>query len=519
MSKSEEIINRFENAKKRKVVWEETYEEALEYVSPQRETFDTEFKGSRKDGGNRVFDSTSQNALFKYASNIQSSLTPPMKRWVELTPGPSLKSDKKLKKTLQNITEIMFSNLHNSNFDTQIAESFLDLGIGTGAILAFKGTKEKPFNFVNVPLSQLYLEEGPYCRVDTSFRYFELSPRNITKQWEDANLNEDLQTALSENPDKPRKFIEATIPEKIIISEVSQDETRQVNQREVDGFKYYVLDEASQDIIVEREMRSSPWIIFRWANLPGEIYGRGPALTALPDIKTLNKTKELLLQAASMAIFGMWTLADDGVINIENIKFGPGAVIPVSSNPGSLQGPSLSPLPTPGNPDLAQIIINDLRNSVNEMLFADALGPVDLPVKTATEISIRQQELAKRIGSAFGKLQYELISPLINRLLDILDELGLIDLGPFRVDGNVISINHVSPLAMAQDEEDVVRHIRYAEILTGLFGPEMALMLMQPDKFSTLIANKLNIDEGVSVDPKASENIRNMVLSSLQSQQ
>jgi hypothetical protein len=36
----------------------------------------------------------------------------------------------------------------------------------------------------------------------------------------------------------------------------------------------------------------------------GEIYGRGPLLTALPDIKTLNKTLELLLKNASLAVAG-----------------------------------------------------------------------------------------------------------------------------------------------------------------------------------------------------------------------
>jgi hypothetical protein len=146
---------------------------------------------------------------------------------------------------------------------------------------------------------------------------------------------------------------------------------------------------------------------------------------------------------------------------------------------------------------LSQIIINDLRQAINEMMFAEPLGPVDLPVKTATEVSLRQQELSKRIGSAFGKLQYELITPLINRVLDLLDEQGLIDLGPFRVDGNTIAIQHISPLALAQNEEEFSNMLRYAETLTNLFGPQIAIGLLNPDVFSRTAAEKLNVPQEV----------------------
>ena len=48
---------------------------------------------------------------------------------------------------------------------------------------------------------------------------------------------------------------------------------------------------------------------------PYEIYGRGPCLYALPDIKTLNKVIELNLKNASLSIGGVFTAVDDGVLN------------------------------------------------------------------------------------------------------------------------------------------------------------------------------------------------------------
>ena len=264
MTDAAKIIKRFEHAKKRKHLWEETYRDAMEYAAPQRETFWEETKGDAKDGGQLVFDSTAQDAVMSGVSNLHSSLTPPMKRWIELKPGPQLEGDKQLAAALENITDVMFSHLHNSNFDTQVTESYHDLFFGTGALLVFEGDVNEPFRFVNVPLSQLYLEEGPHGKITTAFRCFELSARNIKEQWPDANIPEELMDIVKENPDEELKFIEATIPATV---EVLNRKTGELEV--VEGFKYYVISDRGNHTIVERELKTSPWIIFRWANLPG----------------------------------------------------------------------------------------------------------------------------------------------------------------------------------------------------------------------------------------------------------
>ena len=75
----------------------------------------------------------------------------------------------------------------------------------------------------------------------------------------------------------------------------------------------------------------------------------------------LNKTLELLLKNASIACAGVYTAADDGVINPSNIRITPGSIIPVARN-GGPQGASLAPLPRSGDFNVSQIVINDLIN-------------------------------------------------------------------------------------------------------------------------------------------------------------
>ncbi len=114
--------------------------------------------------------------------------------------------------------------------------------------------------------------------------------------------------------------------------------------------------------------KMSPWVISRYMKVAGEIYGRGPLITALPDIKTLNKTKELLLKNASLAVAGVYTAADDGVLNPNTVKIVPGAIIPVARN-GGPQGPALLALPRSGDFNVSQLIINDMVQNIKRILL------------------------------------------------------------------------------------------------------------------------------------------------------
>jgi hypothetical protein len=323
-------------------------------------------------------------------------------------------------------------------------------------------------------------------RIDTAYREWYVAVKNIEKTWPDAKLPQDLKELLAENPEKKLRLVEEVYPEKVNI-------TTPQGKKEVDGFTYRVVACNGKHLLVEREQKSNPWVVFRWSTLPGEIYGRGPALIALPDIKTLNKTKELLLQAASVGIFGMWLGDSDAGINLENVKFGPGVILPQERLVNG--SPALTPLGSSADVQLAQIVIQDLQNSINNMMFADPLGPIDLPVKSATEMTLRQQELAKRIGSAFGRLQYELIQPLVNRCLDILEELGLVDLQDLRVDGNLLAIEHVSPLAQAQSEEEVLAIMRYLEMIAGMYGAERLEEAAPLEKTIKAVGPRLNVPQ------------------------
>lgn len=494
---SDKFLERFEKAVQRKSQWETTIEEVMNLVSPRRETFDFQTKGSPRRGGGEIFDSTAVKGLNKFASNLQSSLVPPFEKWVELTPGEELTRDNdknqvlELKTQLKAITDTMFAHIKNSNFDVQIAESFLDLGIGTGALLVQKGRGKQKLHFSCVPMSELFLEKGVDGSVGAVYRRHKVCARLIKETWPDAKLYPELEQLIKEKPDHEVEVVEGTVPEKITVKKLVDGK---VVEQKVEGYVYKVVVKGDKKTIVNRETESTPWIVFRYNVTPGEVYGRGPAMSVFNDIKIINKTKELILKNASLAVAGAYTVADDGVINVNNIRIRPGALIPVASNPGGVQGPTIAPLPRSGDFNVGQLILEDLRNSINEEMLVDPLGPVDAPVKTATEVALRQQELAKRTGSTFGRLQFELITPLINRILFLLEEQGVIDLSGFRVDGGIIAIEHKSPLATAKASREFLAMQQLADVLNATFGPQVTNMIINSMRFGQKASDHLGSD-------------------------
>jgi len=499
------FIKRFQAAEKKKLVnWESLYREAMELFCPQRENFYKQIPGEKK--GRQIYTAHPYIALDKASNNMHASLTPHMKKWVNLKAGRMIPEEGKeeAEASLQKITQTLFDHIFSSNFDLAVSEFYKDITIGTAAMLV-TGTAKEPLLFSCVPLNELYIGTGAIGTVDTVFRKYKIPCGTIMATWDDAKLPKDLESMIKENPDKEIELIEGTIPKKYKSFDIKTE-----REIEVDGFGYYVCCTKYDGFFVQRDMPVNPWIVARWSVMSGEEWGRGPAVISLQDAKTLNQFIKLHMQSMELTVHPMYTVVDDGVINIQNIRIGPGVMIPVSANDGAF-GATIAPLRSGGNFQAGQMEISRLEASINDQLYTEPLGAITAPVKTATEISIRQQELSKRIGSAFGRLQYEFIKPLINACLYQLDRQQIINMNDFKVDGHNIAIEAISPLAQGQAQDEINNVIRYVEFALGAFGPQVALTLMKPDEIMAYIGNHLNVPKQINFSAEEKEQQKMML--------
>lgn len=123
----------------------------------------------------------------------------------------------------------------------------------------------------------------------------------------------------------------------------------------------------------------------------------------------------------------------------------------------------------PGRFDVSQLVLDDLRKRIRHALLVDRLGPVADSRMTATEVLERSAEMARLLGATYGRLQSELLTPLMLRALDILRRRG--EIPDITVDGRLIALQYRSPLAQAQAHRDVQTTLRWLQTAASL-GPQ-----------------------------------------------
>ncbi len=472
------LLKRYESAKAVKDQWKGTFEECYEFALPQKESFYDETQGRRRT--DRIFDETAVVGIQEFASRLQSGIVPNFSRWAEFRAGNEIpKEDKKeVDLLLDEVTEYVFELLQNSNFSQEVHESFLDIALGTAVLLVEEGDAVNPIVFKSIPLPQVYLSSGYDDKVDHVFRERQIRAKDMLIAYPDGQLSDDMKRDMIENPEKMCEIIEVVYK-------------NHANTKD-DEYHYCAISPEHEHKIYEevyKGLGANPFIVYRWSKSSGETYGRGPLMNALPAIKTANLLIEMVLENAQMSISGMYQVEDDGVVNVDNISLIPGTIIPKAAGSSGLQ-----PIPQAGNFNVSDLVLKDQRNNIKKALYNDMLGmPNQSTPMSATEVAERQADLSRQIGAAFGRLQAELVTPVLQRVVYILKKQGRIKIP--KVNGREIKVTSSSPLAQAQYQQDVATVDRFLAMIQGRVGPELTNLIVDQMKVAKYVAKKLGVPE------------------------
>lgn len=472
------LLKRFESAKSVKDLYKGEFEDCYEFALPQKESFYDETQGRRRT--DRIFDETAVVGVQEFASRLQSGIVPNYSRWAEFKAGSEIPAQdkKEVDLLLDEVTEYVFELLQNSNFSQEIHESFLDIALGTGVLLVEEGDAVNPIIFKAIPLPQVYLTSGYDDKVDHVFRERQIRAKEILIAYPDGVLSEEMKADMRGDPEKMCDIIEVVY--------------RNHENKKDDEYHYCVISPEHEHKIHEevyKGLGSNPFIVYRWSKCSGETYGRGPLQNALPAIKTANLLIEIILENAQMSISGMYQVEDDGVVNIDNISLIPGTIIPKAAGSSGLQ-----PIAPAGNFNVSDLVLKDQRNNIKKALYNDMLGmPNQSTPMSATEVAERQADLSRQIGAAFGRLQAEMVTPVLQRVIYILKKQGRIKIP--KVNGREIKITSSSPLAQAQYQQDVATVDRFLAMIQGRVGPELTNLIVDQMKVAKYVAKKLGVPE------------------------
>lgn len=474
----ETLMQRFNKAKQLWLLYKPRLQEAYEFSQPYNNKFYVQPPGQRK--GMVVYDTTAMTSTADFTAKLQNALTPIGQQFMRLVPGKAVPemARKMVDDALNEINDIVWKFLDQSNLALAVNQCYYDLAVGTGCLTVATSEKE-PLIFESHPLCNLYLEPSAISKIQNVWRDFSIPGDQVDIIWPNAKVSDNLARLMQDaNLGEMFDFAEGTIAH------------RDKNGNVV--YEYVVFHQGTGEAILRENTPVSPWIIFRWSVPPAEVYGVGPVTQLMPTIKTLNNYMKFIIQQGQYALNPPLLFDNSTGWNPYNTIVAPGVAIPVMPSGIEIEK-KIVPLNVGAQFAPAFDIIRDLRQQVTKGLFDDPLGTLQDPVRTATEMEMRQQAAVEKIGVAFGRLSVELLQELMKKVLYILSSKGYIP--DIKIDGEVVEIEYQMPIVQAQGMRNLNRMMQAKQVLTELTSSnELSAASFDLAKLPLYVAEQAGID-------------------------
>lgn len=464
--------------------WDKIYRDAYDYAIPHRRPGSA---GENKNPVDRIFDMTATMSVMQFAGSLQQDLFPSGQAPFTLQSGAIAKARlgagaARLDRELEGVAGMMHPFFMTGDWDTAINETCIDLAVGTGAIMPVKGDRQNPILFVAIPFEQIAIG-------------VDISGRSNFVSWKQELERQQVVDAFPQGrfPDDFKNRGKATEP--VVLY---QDFVKLTGGNQF-GWEFRAYLEHEPQPIASSWSRTQPIATPRYYRVPGEPYGRGPVLLALPSIKTLNKAQELALKSAAIQMLGIWGFRAGGTFNPDTVRVGPGEFWPMQSTGGML-GPDVSRIdPASGRLDVARMVIGNLRDDIKSALFDMRLPENQGTPRSASEIVARMRQKSETHIGAFGRLTHEVMPIIVPRVAEMLYEAGILAT-PINVDQFLIATSVQSPMQAALNAERLASMANYIEMVGAIAGPDRLPVYADIDKMLDRIGEGLHIDKELIPD-------------------
>jgi len=193
----------------------------------------------------------------------------------------------------------------------------------------------------------------------------------------------------------------------------------------------------------------------------GDVFGRGPGHIALPDIRSLNKVKELGWQAPALQVRPPLMVPHDGV------RGGKTRLTPASENV-MLDDREIKPIQLGQDLKSEMVKADELRQAIRGVFHRDLVSLPDKNYMTATEI-IKQLDLTHReLGPTIGNIQDQFLRPLIDRAFGLMWRKQQFLEPPPDLAGADLDVTYEGPLARAQRSGDMTAYQGALALVAGM---------------------------------------------------
>lgn len=460
--------------------WVSHWREISDYLLPRSGRFFEQDRNRGEKKHNHIYDSTATRALRVLAAGMMSGMTSPARPWFRLAiQDTDMMEFEPVKVWLDDVSKLMREIFSRSNTYRSLHMVYEELGaFGTAATII-----RPDFNDVvrHYPLTigEYALSASARGEIDTIYREVPMTVAQVVEEFGIENVSKSVKNQYDRNNlDQWITVMHAIEPRK--------DKERSYGKRDSKNmpFKscYFELAGEGDQMLSESGFNFFPVLAPRWSVAGGDIYGNGPAMEALGDIRQLQheqlrkaqgidfQTKPPLQMPVSMKGMEYDTL--------------PGGISWV--DPSQPNGAIKSAFEVNLNLQHLLMDIQDVRDRIKGTFYADLFMMMANDTRsgiTATEVAERHEEKLLMLGPVLERLHNEMLSPMVENTFTMMLEAGILPPPPEELQGMDLNIEFVSTLAQAQ------RAIGVGAI-DRLLGTVGSIATMKPD-----VLDKLNADQ------------------------
>lgn len=435
------LLKRYQARKSERGNWDSLWQDVGDYGVPNKNNVFQSSIGGEKKGVELFVDAqTSYNR--ELANAFYTLMFNPVVKWFELMMGiAEVDDDIESKRWMQSSENKMTRRINESNFPTEIHSVLEDLpSFGTSVLFMLKD-KEKLVRFIANQIYECAIEEDGYGKVNALFKCLKWELFQIVDEfgmeWMDEDMKEEYKSCMESGKVKKFDIIQCIVPWR-----------EEYGPRPSDTMKYvsiFILEKKKIEIATEF-FQDFPAAVPRFVKLSDEPYGRSPMIDKMPSIKTANSMMKVVLQGGQLAMAPPLQMEDNSLVRPLKWK-------PFGANyrrPGSAE---IKPIAVGANPGIGIEILEYLLANIKEAFFINQLRLPELDRATAAEVMQRRDEQFRSFGSIFGRINNELLLPVLRFTFQQMWDAGEFDPLPEKLKKHInkgINIRYVSMIARAQ---------------------------------------------------------------------
>lgn len=444
----DKLLYRFDRLKSERNLFENHWRELARYCHPTNYFYGQE--AGRQSTRRQLYDSTAALSAEALASALFALLTNPSMDWFEFEVDPSWPDGEKLGDAIKAVLEDRSNGLYGV-----LPDLYRDLVTFGTAILCVEAGRDQPgsVRFSLRRLDEMLFACNEAGQITTAFREFELTAEQCVERFGEKAPKIAQKNALSGDVDRRVRLVHVVVPNPGVV-------TGALGQKGM-AYQSLILDLAGRQIIHVGGYHEFPYLVTRWSMAVGtsQVYGQSPASLALADIRALNAMVRTNLIAAQKAVDPPLMTVDDN--GLRGVKTHPGAIVHGGLDIDGKRKVEPLPMGSVGAVNLGLALEEQRRDSIRTAFHIGLLQEAHLqPVQTATEFLGRQEERLRLLAPNLGRLEAELLNPLVKRVAAILQRARVVP--PMPLDARV---RFLSPLAQAQRAAEAHRLARSIKAL------------------------------------------------------